>query len=217
MNPWRDGFADRKAAGITLSEALQARRLAAPVMVLGLPRGGVLVAFQVALVLSAPLDVLVVRKVGAPNDPELAIGAIAAGGVTVQEPHLAAYLRRQGTSFERLAQRECAELARRERVYRAERPALKLGGHAVVLVDDGVATGCTMIAAIRAARRSGAARVIAAAPVASEEAADRIGSEADESLFLNIPTNLSSIGMWYGNFDQTEDDEVRKLLAQSPD
>ena len=215
MNEWGGAFVDRRAAGIALGDALGRRNLKAPLVVLGLPRGGVPVAFQVARTLDAPLDVLVVRKVGAPNEPELAIGAIAAGGVTVQVEHLAVCLEQQGASFEQLAQRERAELIRREHAYRTGLPPISLSGKSAVLVDDGVATGCTMIAAIRAARKAGAAQVIAAAPVASEEAATLIGDEADESVFLTVPLNLSSIGMWYRHFDQTGDDEVRKLLAES--
>ena len=215
MVSWNSGFLDRGTAGVALSEALATRELKPPVIVLGLPRGGVPVAYQVALTLGAPLDVMVVRKVGAPGQPELAIGAIAAGDVTVREPHLAAYPTGQYGSFERLAQRERPELLRREQAYRANLPPLALDGKTVVLVDDGIATGCTMLAAVRAARKAGAAWVIAASPVASEEAAGLINDEADETVFLNIPPDLGAISYWYRTFDQTEEREVRKLLARS--
>jgi putative phosphoribosyl transferase len=215
MAAWNERFVDRETAGIALGEALKKRELRPPVVVLGLPRGGVPVAYQVALALGAPLDVMVVRKVGAPYQPELAIGAIAAGDVIVREPRMAAYLAGQDVPFEQLAQRERGELLRRERAYRANLPPLALGGKTAVLVDDGVATGCTMLAAVRAARKAAAAWVIAAAPVASHEAADLIGGEADETVFLNIPIDLHAISLWYRNFDQTEDGEVCELLAKS--
>ncbi|MFI4868162.1 MAG: phosphoribosyltransferase [Steroidobacterales bacterium] len=208
-------FADRETAGVALGEALRKCRLTAPVVVLGLPRGGVPVAYQVAQALQAPLDVMVVRKVGAPDQPELAIGAIATGDVMVREPYASEYLAGQEAMFEQLAQRERLELARREQAYRAGLAPLALAGKTVVLVDDGVATGCTMLAAIRAARKGGAARIIAAAPVASDEAAALIGNEADETAFLNIPPYLHAISLWYRDFRQTGDDEVCKLLAQS--
>ena len=215
MAAWDERFLDRETAGIALAEALKKRQPRSPVVVLGLPRGGVPVAYQVALALGAPLDVMVVRKVGAPDQPELAIGAIAAGGVTVREPHMAAYLAAEHVPFEKLAQREREELSRREQAYRADLAPLALGSKTVVLVDDGVATGCTMLAAVRAARRAGAAYVIAAAPVASPEAAALIGDEADATVFLNIPADLVAISLWYQNFGQTEDREVCELLAKS--
>jgi putative phosphoribosyl transferase len=208
-------FADRETAGAALGEALRKSGLTGPLLVLGLPRGGVPVAYQVAVALHAPLDVMVVRKVGTPGQPELAIGAIAAGDVMVREPYARAFLAAQNANFEQLAQRERLELARREQAYRAGLPPLALSGKTVVLVDDGIATGCTMLAAIRAARKGGAARVVAAAPVASDEAATLIGNEADETKFLNIPPYLQAIGLWYREFGQTSDGEVCELLARS--
>jgi putative phosphoribosyl transferase len=208
-------FSDRESAGVALGEALRKYRLAEPLVVLGLPRGGVPVAYQVAVALHAPLDVMVVRKVGAPGQPELAIGAIATGDVMVCEPYASAYLAGQNANFEQLAQPERLELARREHIYRAGLPPLALSGKTVVLVDDGIATGCTMLAAIRAARKGGAARVVAAAPVASDEAAALIGSEADQTAVLIVPPYLQAISVWYSDFRQTSDDEVCKLLAQS--
>lgn len=208
-------FADRETAGAALGEALRQSRLTEPLVVLGLPRSGVPVAYQVAVALPAPLDVMVVRKVGAPGQPELAIGAIATGDVMVREPYASAYLGGEDANFEQLVQRERLELARREQAYRAGLPPLALAGKTVVLVDDGIATGCTMLAAIRAARKGGAARIVAAAPVASDEAAALIASEADETAFLKVPPYLHAISLWYSDFRQTSDEEVCRLLAQS--
>jgi putative phosphoribosyl transferase len=208
-----DGFVDRTAAGRALAGAVQKLRLRRPILVLGLPRGGVPVAYEVALALRAPLDVLVVRKVGMPGQPELAIGAVAAGGIIVREPGSAGYLPALDTRFERLAQRELRELDRRERAYRTDLPPLDLGGQTVVLVDDGLATGATMIAAVRAARAAGAAFVVAAAPVASDQAAALVGAEADELAILRVPPMLFAIGAWYRNFEQLDDADVRRLLA----
>ena len=160
----------------------------------------------------APVDVLVVRKIGMPGQPELAIGAIASGGILVREPG--------GTGqhwldahFERLAQRELAEVERRERAYRGGLPPLDLRGRTVVLVDDGLATGATMVAAIRAARQAGAHHVVVAAPVASDEAVARVRAEADQVAIVQTPKFLYVIGAWYEDFDQVEDAEVRHLLA----
>jgi putative phosphoribosyl transferase len=189
--------------------------LPARTIVLGLPRGGVPVAFEVAKALRAPLDVLVVRKIGMPANPEFAIGAIAAGGVLVRETALEGLPRIPPFQFEQLVLTERRELDRRERAYRADRGPLDLAGRTVLLVDDGLATGATMIAAIRATRQAGAQTVIAAAPVASDEAAARVGAEADKTLFLKIPAYLGAIGEWYDDFRQIEDDEVCALLDRA--
>ena len=208
-------FTDRHSAGVALAKA--AKRLGLPTrpMVLGLPRGGVPVAFELARVLHAPLDVLVVRKIGLPGNPELAIGAIASGGIVIREPCLDELPGVPPFHFEELAQTQWRELVRRERTYRGTRELLDLAGGTVLIVDDGLATGATMIAALRAARRAGAQKVIAAAPVASEVAAARVDAEADETLFLRIPPYLSSIGEWYDDFRQIEDDEVCALLERA--
>jgi predicted phosphoribosyltransferase len=192
-------------------------RLPARAIVLGLPRGGVPVAYEVARTLHLPLDVLVVRKIGMPGNAEFAIGAIASGGVAVREPALEGLPRLAGIQFDELAQAEERELERRELVYRGSRGMADLAGRTAVLVDDGLATGATMLAAIRAARKAGARRVVAAAPVASDEAAARVGSEADEVKFLKIPACLNCIGEWYDDFQQVDDREVCKLLAKAGD
>jgi predicted phosphoribosyltransferase len=168
----------------------------------------------VARELNAPLDVLVVRKVGMPGQRELAVGAIAAGGVQVREPTFATYLTTMGVNFDELADAERVELERREHAYRAGAAPLDLTGKTVVLVDDGLATGSTMLAAVRSARKAHAGSVVVAAPVASDEAAALVGGEADKLVVLKIPAFLSSIGQWYDDFRQIDDDEVQALLKQ---
>jgi predicted phosphoribosyltransferase len=208
-------FADRAAAGQALAAELARSMPGAPLVILGLPRGGVPVAFPIAEALGAPLDVMVVRKVGMPGQPELAIGAVASGGVTVREPSAAAYAAGVEPAFERLAAKERIELERRERTYRGGLPPLELTGQHVILVDDGLATGSTMLAAVRAARQGGAASVTVAAPVASREAAALVGAEADALALLQTPAALFSIGEWYENFEQLEDEEVCRLLKEN--
>lgn len=205
-------FMDRHTAGVALARAAKRLQLPSSTIVLALPRGGVPVAAEVARALNAPLDVLVVRKVGMPGNPELAIGAIASGGIVIREPAFDELPRIPGLQFDQLAQAQWHELVRRERRYRGTRKLLDLAGRTVVIVDDGLATGATMIAAIHAARQAGAQKVVAAAPVASGEAAARVGAEADETLFLRVPAYLRSIGEWYDDFRQVEDDEVCALL-----
>lgn len=207
-------FANRRAAGIELAAAVQALTLKPPLCVLGLPRGGVPVAYEVARALHAPLDVLVVRKIGMPGQPELAIGAIATGGIVVRQAGDAAYLVDE-EAFEELARRERIELERREQVYRAGLPPMDLRNATVILVDDGIATGCTMIAALRSVRKAGAAARVVAAPVASDPAAALVWGEADHCAILKIPVYLAAIGQWYEDFDQIEDSEVCELLERA--
>ena len=208
-------YADRQEAGVELARAVGKRRLRAPVLVLGLARGGVPVAQKVAETLHAPLDVMIVRKVGMPGQPELAIGAVASGDIVVRERHTSSYLAERGINFEQLAERERTEVERRERSYRAGLPPLDLKGRTAILVDDGLATGSTMLAAVRAARKAGAASVVVAAPVASREAYALVRAEADEVVILQTPQFLYAIGEWYTRFDQVEDAEVRSLLEAS--
>lgn len=204
-------FDDRRAAGVALARELQRWVLRPPVIVLGLPRGGVAVAHEVARVLHAPLDVILVRKIGMPGHPELAIGAIASGGVVIHEPHFPD----AGPAFNRLVEEQRQELERRDRVYRAGLPPLEIKGKTVVLVDDGLATGSTMLAAIRAAHRAGAETILAAAPVASREAAKLIRAETDAAVILETPPMFLAIGEWYRSFEQLDDAEVCRLLALS--
>jgi putative phosphoribosyl transferase len=205
-------FADRAAAGVVLARELQRRVLEPPLIVLALPRGGVAVAYEVARMLDAPLDVLVVRKIGMPGQPELAIGAIASGGILVREPGMEQEFPELAASFDRLVEEQRLELERRQRVYRPGAGALELSGKSAILVDDGLATGSTMLAAVRAARKAGAATIIVAAPVASPEAAALVRREADATVILQTPPALFAIGQWYRNFEQLEDAEVCRLL-----
>jgi putative phosphoribosyl transferase len=207
-------FEDRAQAGRELAEAVAARKPVAPMLVLGLPRGGVPVAFEVAKRLAAPLDVLIVRKVGLPGQPELAIGAIAVGGVQVRNEMLPQDLVSE-EAFARLARHEMADLRRREQAYRAGKPPLALRDAHVVLVDDGLATGATMLAAIQSARQGGARRVTIAVPVASREAAELVRAAADEVVILLTPPWLGAIGEFYEDFRQLEDGEVIRLLQEA--
>ncbi len=205
-------FADRAAGGAALAEVLRHRRLPLPLLVLALPRGGVAVAVPVAQALRAPLDVLIVRKVGAPGNPELASGAVASGGITVWESTLHRDYPELAVTLEPLAEAERREIERREGIYRAGLPPLALAGKTVILVDDGLATGSTMLAAVRAARAARAGRIVVAAPVASPEAARLVRAEADETVILQTPVNLFAVGQWYGQFEQLDDVEVCRLL-----
>jgi predicted phosphoribosyltransferase len=205
-------FANRTLAGIELADAIRQRGLAAPGLVIGLPRGGVPVAFEIARTLGARLDVMPVRKIGMPGNPEFAIGALA-GATVVREAGLTPQVPTQ--LFAKLAQTAGTELRRRERSYRAQLPPLNFKGLDVLLVDDGLATGCTMLAAVREANRLGAARVLVAAPVASDNAHALVRAEADEVIVLRIEPHLSSVGEWYEDFSQVEDDQVCELLART--
>ena len=205
-------FADRATAGVALAERVRQQPLTPPVLVLALPRGGVPVAYEIARALGAPLDVMLVRKVGMPGQPELAIGAIAAGDIVVHERSIEQEFPGIGADFERIAAQERRELRRREQIYRAGLGPLALEGTTVVLVDDGLATGSTMLAAVRAARAGGAEQVVVAAPVASPQAAKLVGAEADRLIILQVPAMLFAIGQWYEHFEQLEDAEVCRLL-----
>ena len=205
-------FEDRSAAGVALARELQGRLLQPPLLVLGLPRGGVPVAYEVARLLNAPLDVMLVRKIGMPGQPELAIGAIASGNVVVHEPRIAQEIPDLGAVFDRLVEDQRPELERREQAYRPGLAPLELKGKTVILIDDGLATGSTMLAAIRAARKAGAAGIVVGAPVASPEAAELVRGEADTVVILETPAMLFAIGAWYRHFEQLEDAEVCRLL-----
>ncbi len=208
-------FRDRDQAGRLLGEAVKARPLCQDALVLALPRGGVPVGYEVAKILGAPLDVMVVRKLGFPGQPELAMGAIGSGGVRVLDERL---IREVGifskNEIERIAAREAHEVERREQNYRAGRPALDLQGRRVVLVDDGLATGSTMLAAIECVKRLAASAVMVAVPVASRQAGERVRKLADGYVCLATPESFGAVGEWYEDFRQTSDADVRKLLEQ---
>ena len=207
-------YADRTAAGRALAGRLTHLTGHQDVIVLGLPRGGVPVAAEVAAQLGYPLDVLVVRKLGVPWHAELAMGAIAPSGVRVLQDRV---IKRAGIrpyQIEAVASREAAELERQERVYRAGRPPLDLGGSTALVVDDGLATGASMLAAIRAARALGAKAVIAAAPVGAADIIRRIAEEADEVVIDHTPGDLGAVGQWYADFGQVDDFEVLQALGR---
>lgn len=204
-------FTNRGSAGRALAALLQQYSQRHDVLVLGLPRGGVPVAAEVAEILHAPLDVIVVRKLGAPQQPEFAIGAIASGGVTVVNEGIEQLL--AGTpAFERVIARERNEVRRREALYRNGRLSLDLQGRKVILVDDGAATGASMRAAAALARRLGAERIIAAIPVASVDALCALRRECDEVVCAYTPEVFRCVGEWYDEFEQTSDTEVAALL-----
>jgi erythromycin esterase-like protein/predicted phosphoribosyltransferase len=212
-------FRDRSHAGRLLAEQLRTYAGREDVVVLGLPRGGVPVAFEIARALEAPLDVFVVRKLGVPGHEELALGAIATGGTRVLNRPVIESLAIPPEWIEAVDAREMRELERREQVYRGARPPPDLFGRTVILVDDGLATGSTMWAAVRAARNAGAARVVVAVPVADPDVCAALREEADEVVCLRTPRPLHAVGVWYDDFSQTTDDEVRELLerARRPD
>jgi predicted phosphoribosyltransferase len=208
-------FRDRREAGQRLAERLNTIRVWTDTVVLALPRGGVPVAYEVAQALDAPLDVFLVRKLGVPGHEELAMGAIATGGVRVLNDDVVASIAVPPADIDAVAAREQEELVRRERAYRGDRPSIPLGDRAVIVVDDGLATGATMRAAVAAIRRQGPARITVAVPVAAPAACVDLGAIADEVLCLRTPEPFAAVGYWYQRFGETSDDEVRSLLAQA--
>jgi predicted phosphoribosyltransferase len=207
-------YRDRYEAGRVLGERLASLAGQPDLLVLGLARGGVPVAWEVARRLGAPLDVFVVRKLGFPGHEELAMGAIASGGVMVLNPEVIAY-GVDRAEIERVTQREQRELERRERVFRGDRPPMRVAGRTVVLVDDGLATGSTMRAAVRALRQEGAGRIIVAVPVAAPSVCAEMEAEADQVVCAATPEPFRAVGLWYEDFAQTSDEEVRELLDRA--
>jgi putative phosphoribosyl transferase len=208
-------YKNRTAAGQFLAEELAAYANRPDVLVLALPRGGVPVAFEVAKALNAPLDVFVVRKLGVPDQPELAMGAIASGGVRVLNQDIVRSLRLTETEISREEAKQRQELERRERLYRGNRPFPVIRGHTVIVVDDGLATGATMRAAIIALLTQQPARLVVAVPVAAPQTCQELESEVDEVVCAVTPTPFYSVGLWYENFPQTSDEEVRSLLEKA--
>jgi putative phosphoribosyl transferase len=208
-------FSNRVEAGCLLAAELKQYRDRPGVIVIGLPRGGVSTAFEVARALGAPLDVMPVRKLGTPGQKELAMGAIAPGGVRVLDERIINELGISQGTIEQITAAEKLILEQRERSYRAGRPPLNLRDRIVILVDDGVATGSTMHAALRAVKKHRPTRVVAAVPVASDAAWEVLVRDADEVACLAIPEPFYAVGLWYEDFPQVSDEEVRRLLAQS--
>jgi putative phosphoribosyl transferase len=205
-------FQNRREAGVRLAQKLAAYAGNSGVLVLGLPRGGVPVAFEVAQALAAPLDVFVVRKLGVPGHRELAMGAIASGGVRVLNQDVLGVLNISNAMIDMVAAQEEAELERQQRAYRGDAPFPSLGGRIVIVVDDGLATGSTMRAAVRALRRSDPVRIVVAAPVAAAETYRSLSKEADEVVCVEVPESFYAVSVWYQEFEQTSDLEVRDLL-----
>ena len=208
-------FEDRHAAGRALVPELQRCDLDDPI-ILGLPRGGVPLACEVAVALRAPLDTIVVRKLGVPSQPELAFGAIASGGVRViNDDVLYSVFGLDDDTIEQVADREMQELQRRERAYRLDRPYPELAGKDVVLVDDGLATGATMRAAAQAVKAKSPSSVVVAVPVGSASAVARVATIVDRVICLESPASFYAVGQFYSDFSQTSDDEVRDLLHKA--
>jgi putative phosphoribosyl transferase len=214
MNEPRLPFQDRREAGRVLAQKLDHYRGRNDLLVLALPRGGVAVGFEVARALQAPLDVFVVRKLGFPGHAEYAMGAIASGGVRVMNPSPGLSVLPKAV-VDAVVAREQAELVRREQLYRAGQPAMEVRGRTVIVVDDGLATGSTMRAAVQALRRQQPARLVVAVPVGAEETCRELRGEADEVVCAATPRPFRAVGLWYRDFPQASDDEVRDLLEEA--
>jgi putative phosphoribosyl transferase len=208
-------FHDRFQAGDVLARKLRKVLIDPNPLVLGLPRGCVPVAYEIAQKLHADLDIFLVRKIGVPGQEELAMGAIASSGTRVLNKRLIAHLGISPAVIEQLTAREQQEIERREKLYRGDRPALSIKGRTVILVDDGLATGASMLAAVRAVRSQQPKRVIVAVPVASRDACDEFKQHVDEVVCAYTPAPFHSVGVWYEDFSQTSDAEVQELLQQT--
>ena len=208
-------FKDRTDAGKQLAQALSAYDGRSDVVVLGLPRGGVPVAFEVAKKLRAPLDVFIVRKLGVPGHQELAMGAIASGGVQVLNRDVTRQLHLRQEAIDAVAKKERQELENREKAYRGERPGIDIQGKIAILVDDGIATGASMRAAVQGLQKHNPAKIVVAAPVASQEACRDFEELADEVVCLETPWSFGGVGAWYETFSQTTNGEVRNLLERA--
>lgn len=208
-------FRDRHDAGRRLADELRSYAKCPDVFVLALPRGGVPIGYEVASALGVPLDIFIVRKLGLPWHEELAMGAIASGGVRVLDEDLIQVARVSAADLERVTATEQAELERRERQYRGGRPFPDLRAKTVILVDDGLATGSTMRAAVEALRQKGPARIVVGVPVAAPETCDAFRTIADDIVCAETPEPFRAVGLWYDDFSQTTDDEVHELLDRA--
>lgn len=206
-------FVDRRDAGRQLAQRLSAYAHRDDVTVLALPRGGVPVAAEIARMLEAPLDVLVVRKLGLPGQPEYAMGAIASGDVRVLNTRVIEQLAISYSAIDIVTRAELRELHRREKLYRGDRPMPPIAGRQVILVDDGMATGASMRAGVQALRELQPARIVVAVPVSAPETCQLLSQDADEVVCGQTPERFRSVGQWYETFEQTTDEEVRRLLA----
>ena len=213
--PVQAQYLDRTDAGLKLAERLSKYRDRNDVLVLGLPRGGVPVAYEVAKALHAPLDVYLVRKLGVPGHEELAMGAIATGGVMTLNREVIDELGILDEVLRAVALREWQELARRESLYRGDRPPPEVAGKTVILADDGLATGSTMRAAIAALKKQAPARIVVAVPVAAAQTCAQLGSEVDEVVCPHTPDQFYAVGLWYRDFSPTSDEQVRNLLQSA--
>jgi putative phosphoribosyl transferase len=212
---WQERFHNRIDAGQLLGRALgEHLRDHSGLIVLALPRGGVPVGYEVARSLRVPLDVFIVRKLGVPGQEELAMGAIASGGVRVINEDVLRHVPVSKNAIEAVAARELVELERRERIYRGSKPPLDVSGRTVVVVDDGLATGSTMRAAVRALRKMDAEAIIVAVPVGAREACEDLRREVDDIVCLRMPEPFEAVGLWYEDFTQTTDEEVHALLGE---
>jgi len=208
-------FEDRIQAGRLLGEALTRYAKRDDVIILALPRGGVPVGFEVAQIINAPLDIMLVRKLGTPGQEELAMGAIASGGVCVLNDDIVAAIDISQEEIEAAATRERKELERRERAYRGNQPPPAIENHCVILIDDGLATGASMLAAVAGLKQRKPAAIVVAVPVAPPDTVQRLQEEADDVVCLATPEPFSAVGRWYREFPQTSDDEVKSLLAHA--
>ncbi len=208
-------FRDRFEAGQLLAQKLMAYADKSDVLILALPRGGVPVAYEVAMTLHVPMDILVVRKLGVPGREELAMGAIASGGIYVLNEAVIVMEQIPLEIVHEVAKRELKEIERRERVYRGDRPLPIIEDRTVILIDDGLATGATMHAAIRVLRQQSPARLVVAAPVGAEQTCNQFRDEVDEIICAVTPDPFIAVGMWYEDFSQTTDEEVRDLLHKA--
>jgi putative phosphoribosyl transferase len=210
-----DRFTNRREAGKTLARLLRAYANDSDTLVLGLPRGGVPVAYEIARDLDVPLDIFIVRKLGVPRYEELAMGAIASGGARVLNEDVVDRLGISEQEIDAVAAREQLELERREREYRGENPPLDVSGKTVILVDDGLATGSTMRAAIEALRQKNAGQIVVAVPVGAPDSCERIARDADQLICPIQPEDFQAVGAWYDDFSQTTDAEVCELLSEN--
>ncbi|WP_131778761.1 phosphoribosyltransferase [Legionella bozemanae] len=207
-------YDDRYQAGCVLVDLLKNYAKRTDVIVLALPRGGVPVGYEIAQKLSLPLDIFIVRKLGVPGHEELAMGAIASGGITVLNEEIVNLLHISTEAIDTIQKSEQEELLRREQVYRGKKPFPELSGKTIILVDDGIATGYTMRAAIAALKQKKPAKLIVAIPVAARSTCDEIAPLVDEIICPMRPVNFYAVGLWYNDFSQTTDEEVMQLLQQ---